>query len=170
MTTLRPFHASDWPSLWKLLHATFQSGETYAYAPEASEAEVHAAWIEAPEETFVAVEPDGRVVGTFYLKPNQPGLGSHVANCGYVVAADAAGRGIATRLCEHSQAEAAARGYRAIQFNFVVATNERAVRLWQRLGFAIVGRVPGAFRHARLGYVDVLVMHKALLPEALGVD
>jgi ribosomal protein S18 acetylase RimI-like enzyme len=170
LISIRPFQPGDWPSLWQLLHATFQRGDTYAYAPEASEAEVHAGWIEVPEETFVAVEPDGRVVGTFYLKPNQPGLGAHVANCGYVVAADAAGRGIATRLCEHSQVEAAARGYRAIQFNFVVATNERAVRLWQRLGFAVVGRVPGAFRHAQLGYVDVLVMHKALVPEALGVD
>lgn len=162
MIIIREYQGDDWPSLWALLQSTFQSGDTYAYAPEATEAEIHAAWVGTPEATFVAVNPDGRVVGTFYLKPNQPGLGAHVANCGYVVAGDVGSQGIATRLCQHSQAEATRRGYRAIQFNFVVATNARAVRLWQHLGFAIVGRVPGAFRHAQLGYVDVLVMHKAL--------
>lgn len=119
-------------------------------------------WIEVPTATFVAVL-DGKVVGTYFLKPNQPGLGSHVCNAGYAVASSARGKGIATLMCEDSQVQAVAMGFRAMQFNLVVATNERAVRLWQRLGFEIVGRLPGVFRHRQLGYVDAFVMFKTLV-------
>jgi GNAT superfamily N-acetyltransferase len=111
----------------------------------------------------VACADDGRMLGTYYIKENQPGLGSHVCNCGYVVAADAQGRGIATAMCEHSQREARAMGFRAMQFNLVVSTNTRAICLWQRLGYDIVATLPGAFRHSRLGYVDALVMYKSLV-------
>jgi len=111
--------------------------------------------------TFVAVEGE-TLLGTYFIKANQPGLGSHVCNCGYVVSPAASGRGVATALCEHSQQFAREQGFRAMQFNFVVATNERAVKLWERMGFAVVGRLPGAFRHLRLGYVDALVMFKSL--------
>jgi hypothetical protein len=104
------------------------------------------------------------VVGTYFIKPNQPGLGDHVCNCGYVVSPSAQGQGIAARMCEHSQQWAVANGFRAMQFNLVVATNERAVRLWERLGFSAVGRLPGAFRHQRLGFVDASVMLKQLVP------
>ena len=162
MIEIREYVESDWPELWPLLHATFASGDTYAFAPDSSEADIHKAWIDVPSATFVAREADGRLAGTYYIKPNQPGLGGHVCNCGYVVASWAKGQGIATAMCEHSQASAVAMGFRAMQFNSVVVTNERAVRLWQRLGFAVVGRLPGAFRHRQLGYVDALVMYKQL--------
>ena len=112
----------------------------------------------------VAVDDDGAILGTYYLKPNHEGGGAHVCNCGYMVAEQARGRGVASQLCEHSQAEARRRGFRAMQFNFVVSTNERAVRLWQSLGFQVVGRLPGAFRHPALGFVDALVMFRGLGP------
>jgi ribosomal protein S18 acetylase RimI-like enzyme len=163
MLVIRRFEADDWSAVWPMLQATFASGDTYAFAPESSEAEIHQAWVEAPQATYVACAAEGGVVGTYTLKPNQPGLGSHVCNCGYVVAARARGQGVASAMCEHSQAEARALGFRAMQFNLVVSTNETAVRLWQRLGFAIVGTVPRAFCHRRLGEVDAYVMFKQLL-------
>ena len=163
MPRVRPFEASDWPSLWPILRETIAVGDTFAFSPESTEDEIYHAWIEAPAATLVAEDDSGRVVGTYFVKPNQPGLGAHVCNCGYVVAADARGLGIASLMCEHSQAQAVSMGFRAMQFNLVVSTNERAVRLWQKLGFDTVGRLPGAFRHRQLGYVDALVMFKPLV-------
>jgi ribosomal protein S18 acetylase RimI-like enzyme len=162
MPLIRPFGSSDWPRLWPLLQATIASGDAYAFDPQSSETDIHLAWIEAPTATFVACGDGGRIVGSYFIKPNQPGLGSHVCNCGYVTAAAARGQGIATALCEHSQVQARAMGIRAMQFNLVVATNEQAVRLWLKLGFAVVGRLPGAFAHRALGDVDALVMFKSL--------
>ncbi len=164
MLTIRPFTEPDWPATWRILEPVFRAGETYAFSPDISAAEAHAAWVVAPAATFVAVDEAGRIVGTYYLKPNQPALGAHVCNAGYVVAETARGRGIASALCVHSQREAVARGFRAMQYNLVVATNEGAVRLWQRHGFAIAGTLPGAFRHPRLGFVDAYVMFKQLAP------
>jgi RimJ/RimL family protein N-acetyltransferase len=161
--TIRRFQPFDWAAVWPILHATFLAGDTYAFDPQSSEAEIRRAWVELPTATYVACADDGRVLGTYYIKPNQAGLGSHVCNCGYVVAADAQGGGIATAMCEHSQREARAIGFRAMQFNLVVSTNTRAIRLWQRLGYDIVATLPGAFRHSRLGYVDALVMYKSLV-------
>jgi ribosomal protein S18 acetylase RimI-like enzyme len=165
MSQIRKYEESDWPATWTILHTTIAAGDTYSFAPHSTEEEIHKAWVEAPAATFVATDSDGRVVGTYFIKPNQPGLGSHVCNCGYVVALQAQGRGIASAMCEHSQLEAIAMGFRAMQFNFVVATNERAVALWQKLGFSVVGRLSGAFLHQRLGYVDALVMFKQLTAE-----
>lgn len=162
MIHARTYLESDWPAIWPMLQSTFQAGETYTFAPDSTEAEIHRAWIETPSAAFVACDPAGRILGTYFIKPNQPGLGAHVCNCGYVVSQQAQGRGVATSMCEHSQAEAIAMGFRAMQFNCVVSTNERAVRLWQKLGFAIVGRLPGAFKHPRAGYVDAFVMFKQL--------
>src|SRR4051812_18181540 len=162
MTTIRRFETTDWPEVWPLLRTTFATGDTYAYSPDSSEAKIHAAWIEAPDATFVARAEDGRLLGTYVLKANQPGLGSHICNCGYVVAPEAQGKGVATAMCEHSQREAVAMGFLAMQFNLVVSTNERAVRLWKKLGFKVVGTLPRAFRHQRLGLVDAFVMHKNL--------
>ena len=162
MISIRRYQDSDWPLIHPLLHATFAAGETYAYAPDSSAAQIHHAWIEAPAATYVAGAPDGQMLGTYYIKPNQPGLGAHVCNCGYLVAPEAEGRGVATAMCEHSQREALAMGFLAMQFNLVVATNVRAVRLWQQLGFAVVGTLPGAFNHRRLGLTDALVMFKTL--------
>ena len=159
---IRHFQPADWPQVWSLLQATIQPGDTFAFAPESTETEMHKAWIESPAATFVACEADGSVLGTYFIKPNQPGLGAHVCNCGYAVGAAARGKGIATAMCEHSQVEAVAMGYRAMQFNLVVSTNERAVQLWQRLGYDVVGRLPGAFNHRTLGDVDALVMFKQL--------
>ena len=118
-------------------------------------------WRSPAHEVFVA-EVQGEVLGTYYLRVNQQGHGDHVANCGYATAAWASGRGVARAMCLHSLDRARARGLRAMQFNCVVASNERAVRLWQSCGFAIVGRVPETFRHPGLGMVDTLVMHRGL--------
>jgi ribosomal protein S18 acetylase RimI-like enzyme len=145
-----------------VLKATFATGDTYAYPPDISEEAAHQAWIVAPQATYVAVSSSVEVVGTYILKPNQPGLGSHVCNCAYVVAQSARGQGIATRMCEHSQEQARKLGYRDMQFNLVVSTNHAAVALWKRLGFSVVGTVPGAFCHSAFGYVDAYVMHKHL--------
>ena len=162
MHHIRRFEETDWPSLWPILHATFLAGDTYAFAPESTEAEIYRAWVELPAATFVALSASGRIVGTYFIKPNQPGLGAHVCNCGYVVAPEAQRQGIASAMCEHSQAEAIVLGFRAMQFNLVAVTNTGAVRLWQKHGFTVVGTLPGAFRHQRLGFVDALVMYKML--------
>ncbi len=158
---IRPLRDEDWPGVWALLRATFAAGDTYTFPPDSSEADIRKAWVETPLATFVAREGE-TLLGTYFIKPNQPGLGSHVCNCGYVVAPESRGRGVAAAMCEHSQQFARERGFRAMQFNFVVATNVRAVKLWERLGFAVVGRLPGAFHHRDLGYVDALVMYKSL--------
>jgi ribosomal protein S18 acetylase RimI-like enzyme len=163
MVSIRRFQAADWPTTWPFLRATFEAADTYSFSPQSTEAEIHRAWVETPAATFVACAPDGRVLGTYFIKPNQPGLGDHVCNCGYVVAPDAQGQGIASALCEHSQRQAVQMGFRAMQFNLVVSTNERAIRLWQKLGFSVVGTLPGAFRHPRLGFVNALVMFKTLV-------
>ncbi len=162
MISVRRYQESDWPALWPLLQATFAAGDTYAYSPESNEAEIHTAWVEGPAATYVACAPDGSLLGTYIIKANQPGLGSHVCNCGYVVTPEAQGKGVASAMCEHSQREAVSMGFLAMQFNLVVSTNERAVRLWKRLGFHVVGTLPRAFRHVRLGLVDALVMYKEL--------
>jgi ribosomal protein S18 acetylase RimI-like enzyme len=161
MLAIRSFADSDWPVIWPILRETFATGESYPFGPEHGEEFIRAAWTQAPAATFVATDGD-RIVGTYFIKANQVGLGSHVSNCGYVVAPSAAGKGVASAMCEHSQQWAIEHGFRAMQFNFVVATNERAVRLWRRLGFEIVGTLPGAFRHRTLGFVDALVMYKTL--------
>ncbi|MCO5212712.1 MAG: GNAT family N-acetyltransferase [Caldilinea sp.] len=163
MLTVREYTSGDWPALWAIMEPVFRAGETYAFDPAITEAEAQRVWIEVPAATYVAVDETGMLLGTYYIKPNQPGLGAHVCNCGYIVAAAARGQGIASRLCEHSQDEARRLGFRAMQFNLVVSTNTGAVRLWQTLGFPIVGTLPGAFNHPRLGYVDAYVMYKQLV-------
>jgi len=162
MIRIRDYQSADWPALLAILRATFAPGDTYPFLPDSSEADLHKAWIEIPSATLVACGDDGELLGTYYIKPNQPGRGAHVCNCGYVVSPSAQGRGLGARLCEHSQGRAVELGFRAMQFNLVVSTNERAVRLWERLGFALVGRLPGAFHHQKLGFVDALVMYKQL--------
>jgi RimJ/RimL family protein N-acetyltransferase len=158
---IRKAEASDLAAIWSIFHPVVAAGETYAYDPETTREQAREIWMEAPAVTFVA-EQAGTVVGTYYIKANQPGLGSHVCNCGYMVAESARGRGVASRMCEHSQREALSMGFKAMQFNLVVATNEGAIRLWRRLGFAIVGTLSRAFRHRRHGFVDALVMYKWL--------
>lgn len=158
---IRPVSAADHEAVWTILHEVVAAGDTYAFDPATPREEALRLWTEATRATYVA-EVDGRVAGTYYLKDNQPGLGSHVANAGYMTAGWARGRGLGAAMCEHSLAEARRMGYVAMQFNLVVATNQGAVRLWQRMGFEVVGTLPGAFRHARLGLVDALVMYRKL--------
>ena len=162
---IRPARPADAAAIAAIILPTIRAGETYALDPRMAEAEALAYWMGADRETFVT-EADGQILGTYYIRANQAGGGSHVANCGYMTAAEAAGRGIARAMCLHSLAHAKARGFRAMQFNFVVSTNERAVRLWQALGFGIVGRLPGAFHHPTRGYVDALVMFQPLEDQA----
>jgi ribosomal protein S18 acetylase RimI-like enzyme len=140
---------SDASAIWLVLEPTIRAGETYTLPRGMSEAEALAYWMGTDRETFVAIE-DGRI------------LGDHVANCGYVTDPASSGRGIARRMCEHSLDYARSRGFLAMQFNFVVSTNERAVLLWKSLGFDVAGRLPLAFRHPSLGYVDAFVMFRAL--------
>lgn len=119
-------------------------------------------WIVVPQEVYVATAEEGEILGTYYIKPNQPGLGSHVCNCGYIVSENARGKGVASRMCEHSQQVAVDVGFRAMQFNLVVSTNEGAIRLWKKLGFQVIGTLPKAFKSQSAGYVDAHVMYKEI--------
>ena len=158
---IRPAMPADDAAIWRVLEPIIRVGETYVLPRDMSRDAALAYWRSPGHAVFIA-EDAGAIVGTYYLRANQQGGGAHVANCGYMTAPDAGGRGVARAMCEHSLGEARQRGFRAMQFNFVVASNERAVRLWQRLGFAVVGRLPQAFAHPRLGFVDALVMHRPL--------
>lgn len=162
MASIRAFRESDWPGVWRILEPVFRAGRTYAIDIDITEDAARDLWIAAPTSTFVSEGEQGEVLGTYYIKPNHHGPGGHVCNCGYVVAASARGQGVATAMCEHSQARAVQLGFRAMQFNLVVSTNRGAVRLWETLGFETVGRLPGAFRHPDEGFVDALVMYKQL--------
>lgn len=158
---IRPVGPTDRAALWHLIQPVIRAGETYPLPRDMSEAAALAYWLQADHEVFLAEEPD-RPVGTYYLRANQKGGGAHVANCGYVTAGDREGRGVARAMAAHSFARADARGFLAMQFNFVVASNERAVRLWQKLGMEVVGCLPGAFAHPRHGLVDAFVMFRRL--------
>lgn len=158
---IRPATAADWPPIWALFQQVAAAGDVFAYDEHTSEEVARKLWVEPPSAGFVA-EIDGRFVGTYFLRPNQPGRGDHVANGGYMVAADARGQGVASALCAHSLDEARRRGFTAMQFNCVVSTNTAAVRTWEKHGFRTVGRLPKAFRHVAHGPVDVLVMFRGL--------
>ena len=161
MLTIRRALDGDWDSIWEIFHAVVRTGDTYSYDPATSKEEGRALWMTPAGWTYVACLGE-QIVGTYLLKPNQPGLGSHVANAGYMVQPGESGRGVGRAMCEHSLEEARRIGFLAMQFNFVVSTNTRAVALWQRLGFRIVGTLPKAFRHQELGLVDAHVMHRFL--------
>jgi ribosomal protein S18 acetylase RimI-like enzyme len=152
---------SDADALWGMLEPVIRAGETYALPEDLSRADALAFWMASDHEVFIACDADA-AVGTYFLCANRRGGGSHVANCGYITATTAQGRGVARAMCAHSLERARARGFLAMQFNFVVSSNERAVRLWRSFGFEIVGRLSGAFRHPRLGLVDVYVMYLKL--------
>jgi L-amino acid N-acyltransferase YncA len=154
----------DHDPIWKIFRAVVASGDTFAIDPDISREEALAYWFGADTQTYVA-ESAGRVVGTYILRPNQSGGGSHVANAAFMVAPDARGRGVGRAMGEHCLSEARRLDFRAMQFNFVVATNESAVRLWQDLGFKIVGTLAGAFRHPEKDYIDVYVMYRPLLED-----
>ncbi|WP_267927421.1 GNAT family N-acetyltransferase [Desulfolithobacter dissulfuricans] len=162
MRNIRTFREEDWTSVWPMLRQVFRAGETYALPPDISEQQARRVWIDVPVETFVMTGSGGEILGTYYLKVNHPGPGSHVCNCGYVVAAEARGQGVGRALGSHSLREAKERGFRAMQFNLVVSTNVVALRLWKKLGFRTIGTVPGAFNSPKYGYVDAFVMYREL--------
>lgn len=159
--TIRPAMEVDDGAIWQMLEPTIRAGDTYPLPQDMGKRDALAYWRGHDHEVFVA-EEQARIVGSYYLRPNQRGGGAHVANCGYVTAPAARGRGIARAMCEHSLERAKARGFRSMQFNFVVSTNDAAVHLWQDCGFSVVGRLPGAFRHPVHGDVDVFVMFRQL--------
>jgi ribosomal protein S18 acetylase RimI-like enzyme len=158
---IRPAVQSDDEAIWRVIEPVFRAGETYPLPRDLSRADAFAYWHAPDHEVFVA-EDGGRIVGSYYLRANTRGGGSHVANCGYIVAADASRRGVARAMCAHSLERARERGFNDMQFNFVISSNERAVKLWQSCGFAIVGTLPGAFAHPTHGLVDAYVMYRKL--------
>jgi L-amino acid N-acyltransferase YncA len=153
---------ADHDAIWKIFHEIVSAGDTYALDPKMSREDALAYWFRADTRTYAA-EKNGRVVGTYILRPNQLGPGSHVANAAFMVASDAQGCGVGRAMAEHCLNEARLIGFRAMQFNYVISTNTLAIRLWQELGFEIVGTLPGAFRHPEKEYVDVYVMFRSLL-------
>ena len=159
--TIREATAQDREAVWEIFRATVAPGDAFVYDPKTPREEAEAYWFAKGTRTYVA-ELQGKVVGSYILRPNRPGLGNHVSNAGFMVDPAARRLGVGRAMAEHALAEARRLGYRAMQFNFVIATNESALRLWQELGFKIVGTLPGAFRHADKGLVDAYVMFRSL--------
>ena len=158
---IREIRSDEFSLASPIFRSVVAMGDSYAYSPDISFEKARALWTTVSARTFIAVA-EGQVVGCYLLRPNQPGLGDHVANAGYMVAREARGQGIGSLLCEHSMEVARQAGFLAMQFNFVVSSNEVAIRLWKKHGFEIVGRVPKAFRHSSLGLIDVFVMYRLL--------
>ena len=159
---IRLAQPADRSAIWALLEPVFRAGETYAVDRDISKDAALAMWCDAPKATYVWEENDA-ILATYYIKTNQQGGGAHICNCGYIVGSAARGQGLAAQMCDHSQIAARDLGYRAMQFNFVLESNESALRIWKRLGFATIGRIPDAFDHPKAGMVDAFVMHKSLL-------
>ena len=159
--TIREASCSDGDAVWKILEPVIRGGDTYTLPQDMNRRDALAYWNSPGHEVFVA-EENGEILGTYYMRANQKGGGAHVANCGYITAPWASRRGVARGMCQHSLGLAKERGFRAMQFNFVVSSNQRAVRLWESMGFEIVGRLPVAFIHPKLGPVDALVMYRHL--------
>lgn len=156
---IKQANETDYKGIWKIFSAVVKTGDTYVFNPDTPESSLKTYWLADTMDTFVAVEND-EIVGTYFIKPNQPGLGSHIANCGYMVSPNHRGEGIGELLCEHSLGIAKEKGYYGIQFNIVVSTNTVAVKLWQKLGFRIIGTTPKGFRHAELGLVNTYIMFR----------
>jgi ribosomal protein S18 acetylase RimI-like enzyme len=150
---------TDHKSLWEIIRPIIRKGGTYVFSPDSSEQEMMDYWMGTDKSTYVA-EMDGKIVGTFYLKPNQPGLGNHVCNAGFMVDEKETGKGIGRKMGLFALAEAKKAGYLAMQFNFVISTNQAAVKLWQSLGFNIIGEIPEAYRHPEKGLVGAYVMYR----------
>ncbi|MGD8991699.1 MAG: N-acetyltransferase [Desulfobacterales bacterium] len=161
MLEIRLARNDEFDLIWPVIHEVLRTGDTYPFAPDTTRQEAFHIWMEKPKATYVAVL-DENIMGTYYIKANQPGLGSHVCNCGYMVRNSARGKGIGRAMCQHSLSEARKLGFKAMQYNLVVSTNTGAVRLWQDLGFYIIGALPRAFNHREKGLVDAFVMYQWL--------
>ncbi|MEM1128348.1 MAG: GNAT family N-acetyltransferase [Bacteroidota bacterium] len=159
---LREAKPADADAIWEIFHAVVQPGTTYAYTPTTTRDQALAYWLHPPGGVTFVAEHRGEVMGTYLLKPVQPGLGDHVANAGFMVAAHARRQGLGRMMGHHALDEARRRGYRAMQFNFVVASNTGALDLWLELGFTVVGTIPEAFRHQQHGLTDIHVLHRSL--------
>jgi L-amino acid N-acyltransferase YncA len=159
---IRPATETDSDAIWSIFHAVIAPGDTYAFDPGMSRQDALAYWFQAGTWTYV-VERNGSVVGTYIIRPNQPGLGSHVANAAFMVSLQARGMGVGRKMGEHCLEEARRLGFQGMQFNFVVSTNQAAIRLWESLGFEIVATLPGSFRHSAKGFVDVYIMFRRLM-------
>jgi ribosomal protein S18 acetylase RimI-like enzyme len=158
---IRQMTFDDFTSFWPTFSAVLQAQETYAFDPQWSLDQAFEVWCKTPQKTFAFID-GGDVLGSYYIKPNAAGPSKHICNCGYMVAATARGKGLARTMCEHSQAQAVEMGFTAMQFNSVVSTNTVAVRLWQSMGFEVIGTIPNAYQHGTLGFVDSHIMYKAL--------
>ena len=159
---IRKASMPDFDSIWPIFHTVIAAGTTYPYGPATTKRQARHIWMEVPLATYLAEEA-GQTLGTYYIKPNQPELGAHICNCGYMVAPDARGQGLGRMLCRHSMNTARELGFFAMQFNLVVSTNTVAVRLWQQLGFSRIGTIPQAFNHKEYGLVDAYIMHRQLV-------
>lgn len=159
--TIRLAEKSDRPAIWSIMEPIIRAGETYPLPRDMKDKAALAYWCSSLHTTFVAEQGDD-ILGTYYIRPNNSGGGAHIANCGYMVAAHAEGKGIASAMCAHSFAHARASGYRGMQFNFVIASNKRAVALWTKMGFETLATLPKVFDHPTLGLVDALVLFQAL--------
>jgi len=161
MIEIRKYTEADKERIWEIIKSVISAGDSFTLAPDAEREEMLADWCSADKHTYVGVS-ENQIVATFYIKANQPGLGSHIANGSYMVASEARGTGIGRKIGEFSIAEAKRLGYRAMQFNFVVKSNEKAVRLWQSLGFEIIGEIPEAFNHLENGLTNAYIMYRKL--------
>ncbi|MGL5083050.1 MAG: GNAT family N-acetyltransferase [Microcoleaceae cyanobacterium] len=161
MIEIRQASVADFEQIWPIFHQVVSQGDTYAFAPETTKVEAYTLWMQLPQVTYVAVQ-DQNVLGTYYLKPNHSGLVSHICNAGFMVAEVARGQGIGQIMGEHAIHSARHLGFKAMQFNFVVSTNKQAIKLWQKLGFEIIGIVPKGFQHRQLGFVDIFIMYQWL--------
>ena len=160
---IRPSTDSDRDAIWNIFHEVVAAGDTYALDPDISREDALAYWFAPGTHTYVAEQPAVGIAGTYILRPNQSGGGSHVANAGFMVSANARGQGLGRAMAEHCLSEARRLGFRAMQFNYVISTNAAAIQLWQDLGFEIVGTLPDAFDHPEKGYIDVYVMYRSLI-------
>jgi L-amino acid N-acyltransferase YncA len=158
---IRKATPNDYDAVWKILSAVIKTGDTYVFIPESGKEDMNQHWFAQYSVTFVA-EEHGEILGTYILRPNQTGLGAHIANCSYMVHSDNQRKGVGTSLCAHSIRLARNSGYKAIQFNLVVSTNEVAIKLWNKFGFKITGTIPKGFRHLKKGFVDAYVMYEEL--------
>lgn len=156
---LRIAESLDFDQIWPILHETFLKGDTYTFSPDTTKEEAFHLWMKIPLVTYVAIENE-QIVGTYFLKPNQPSLGAHVCNAGYVTSFKERGKGLGRLMCEHSLEVARTYGFKAMQYNFVVSTNKVAIELWKKCGFAIVGTLPNAFNHREKGLADAFVMYQ----------
>jgi len=161
MFEIRKAANQDKPAVWQIIKSVISGGDTYVFSPDSTEEEMTTYWFSAEKHVYVA-ELDGEIVGTMWLKANQPGLGSHVGNAAYMVSPNAKGKGVGRKMAEFSIEEARRLGFKSIQFNIVVKSNENAVKLWQSVGFEIIGEIPDAFNHSKNGMTNAYIMYRKL--------